>query len=150
MKLTEQVITPTQALKLREIGVIQQSTFWWSQNNFISNGDDAFKLFISIEPTNFPKDRYASPHEMSDPIKNVNCIAAFTVAELGIVLGQYTSRITLENSGNYLILEKGLTKAFFHACKTEAEARASLLIYLIENNIVTSDEVNTRLGAAGK
>lgn len=30
---------------------------------------------------------------------------------------------------------------------TEAEARAAMLIHLLENNIISSDEVNSRLNA---
>jgi len=130
MDLSKQVCTLEQAKKLKELGVDQQSYIAWCPDGdewFLSrsspNGDDGY----SIEP---------------------NELSAYTVAELGIMVP------------NMAMLEYKVDDFFDEYMKDvpdkEREGKfwsslftpvflADLLIYLLENNHTTPEEVNTRL-----
>ena len=79
---------------------------------------------------------------------------AFTVAELGVTL-PYEVRTYKWSDGFGLSVESPLchkidlnldvSQNLFKVYDTEAEARAAMLIYLLENNLCTAEEVNKRL-----
>lgn len=109
MNLQYQVCTIEQAKKLKELGVKQESiTTWYEDMPTIGTvvmytvGDISVKQF-----------------------------AAFTCAELGIMIGSYNENDMYEINGE--------------TYPTEAQARAALLIHLIENKIVEVSEINDRL-----
>lgn len=113
MKLQEQTCTAEQSARLVELGVKPQATFWHMKAK-----DGAHGEYI----------QYGWSSEAIAP--------AYNVAEMGEMTRGYETRIELQNNGNYLIIEKGLTDAFFYAQPTEARARAALLIYLLANRNV--------------
>jgi hypothetical protein len=152
MKLKNQVCTIEQAKRLMELGIVQ---------------DRSIEQFVPSSHLLFSAQRLVSNDE--------NWYAAFTVAELGVMLpdeyikhfdfpgdktpksGKYLQQfnawffpdvvsgrkfgVRFDFDGNINIA----TPSFFG---TEAEARAGLIIYLLENNLTTPDEVNQRLIAA--
>lgn len=125
MKLIDQVITLEQAKRLKELGVSQQSV----------------ACFIGDELHLFEKSFYNWAEQ-----KGMNAVAAYTVAELGVMLG------TEEWSTNYkkqniFYWDAELFALPFGAYPTEAEARAHLLLHLIEGNYITIEEVNKGLCA---
>lgn len=153
MQLEKQVINLEQAKRLKELGVVHKSLFYWEQTMFrigheydISSGD------WRIGPiTRKPDEPY---------------LPAFTVAELGVALPEEINH--KENSwssydfyyGYSTLPEEGIKKScwyqdddlnerecilHFAYAETEAEARASMLIYLLEKNIIPVSEVNERL-----
>jgi hypothetical protein len=127
MKLETQVVSLELAKRLRELGVKQESYFYWSESTI----DGVHNQVNHMEPTTM------LPHWYS----------AHTVAELGQFLPNYVS--LNEMDGN----------RYFYSCKQdeewevgydspqgslglqfaegEADARAKLLIYLIENKLIT-------------
>lgn len=127
MKLENQVVSLELAKKLKELGVNQESLCWWLR----SPGED-----WRCEPIH---------------VTNIENISAFTVAELGEMLrekffAKWASgwdevheegtwygelRIGVSKGGKNLIRE------WFFGNKTEADARAKMLVYLIENNLLT-------------
>jgi len=137
MKLESQVCTLEQAKKLKALGVIQESLFC-----FI--GDDN------------PNPKYNQPHVLyytPNAWGEVGAgwydsrIAAFTVAELGVMLDNdcLVERSKAPNTrGKYYVLIKGQTVFF----DTEVEALSASLIYWIEDGFTTVEEVNQRLLAA--
>lgn len=119
MKVEEQVCSLIQAKKLKELGIEQNSLFYW-----IDRGNDSKVLYgQNVEFLN------------SLPI-----VSAFTVAELGELLPTetYTQRTGSNNSeyANWEFTDDG-NELGMGAFKTEAQARATLLIYLLENKLIT-------------
>ncbi|UPJ35834.1 hypothetical protein IVB45_02140 [Bradyrhizobium sp. 4] len=128
MKLEQQVCSLDLAKKLKELGVKWESAFSW-----IEHEDGEWRLL-----------RFG--------IEGTICVAAFTVAELGEMMpGNF--------GGHYVLTQKGLmgnryystlmrlqdsTEAYKIEEKTEADARAKMLIYAIENKLI---ELNTSLAA---
>lgn len=122
MELTKQVTSLELSKRLKELGVKQESLFWWL-NPFKEQG------FILTQDSEWDKNDH---HEFC---------SAFTVAELGEMLnvsgfGDMTTSCLGANgwhcSGNTTKLGR---KHFIDT--TEAGARAKMLIYLLENNLIT-------------
>lgn len=129
MKLELQVVSLKLSKHLKELGVKQESLFWWQNYRAIN-----------------------APWELNDKCDSdmpdgFQC-SAFTVAELGEML---PARISLKNdrftvefqtikfpnkwvSGYWMV--EGLTWQFAKEADTEANARAEVLIYLLENKLI--------------
>ena len=152
MKIENQVCTLEQAKKLQQLGIEQNTHYWWDE------GDNVLYRCI---------DRSA---------KDIGCFAAFTVAELGIALPDYkpslgnleigkceTDHITMKpikkswwNASYWTWENEKCTCGRIHIRKTNnylqqyptlAQSLAALLIHLLENNLITAEEVNCRLSA---
>ena len=112
MELSQQVVSLELAKRLKELGVKQESLFYYSQNGLVGG---TYDVIIS---------------------SSIIC-SAFTVAELGELLPYncYT-RKSKTNKGCFEahIIEKGGDEVFID--ENEANARAKMLIYLIENKLV--------------
>lgn len=121
MKLSEQVITLEQAQKLEELGIKQESAFY-----HVHNGAG-----WQIMPDGY---------FMVDP-EGGESYAAFTVAELGIMLHRTVK--TCVDGGKWCFTEE---KSGCTVFKTEAEARGALLIEQLEN-VLSVDTVNKRLNS---
>lgn len=132
MKLEEQVCSLELAQKLKSLGVKQESYFYWS---------NAMDGTWRVENRAFFKfDRRSD-------------VSAFTVAELGemlpmVVHGDYDHLIIEKSIQHWLIYysrdREGCPRSTNHslyiyltASRTEADARAKMLIYLIENKLIT-------------
>lgn len=119
MTLEQQVCSLELAQKLKELGVRQESLFYWQEY---------METKISCV---FGRHRYFNGTESS----------AFTVAELGEmlpteVLGELTDMLpTRTISGGFRVNldDEGM----LYAGKSEADARAKMLIYLLENKLIT-------------
>ena len=131
MKLENQVCSLELSQKLLTLGVKQESYFSW------------LKL---------------QGHHHVWPSSQTNCAdcSAFTVAELGEMLPDSIKADKLFNNGDTTLLDlhghfiksskkddeykiyiDGLTKCTIFFSKNEANARAKMLIYLIENKLLT-------------
>ena len=126
MKLESQVCSLDLSKRLKELGVAARGYFKWH-----FDPHHTWELCRSIEGWGGPE------------------FAAFTVAELGVMLPANA----WSNKDNV----KGwkATEAFYddrrihdERAETEADARAKMLIHLIEQKLVTVEEVNARLEAA--
>lgn len=119
MKLDQQVVSLELAQKLKGLGVKQESLFKW--------------IFI-----------IKRPYELVYlPVEIKKSFSAFTLAELGEMLpsnyqsyrkggdGLYTCEFDLE----LWEIEPEFAKRI--DADTEADARAKMLIYLLENNLIT-------------
>jgi len=110
MKLENQVVSLELAEQLKELGVKQESLFNYS----FGIVDD-----ISLD-YGFKKS--------SDALLTLEYLSAFTVAELGIILAHY-----LDKNIWFKEIREEMIKATYMI--DEADARAKMLIYLIENNL---------------
>lgn len=118
MKLEQQVVSLELAKKLKSLGVKQESAFYW----------------VYSKMSSFWQVLYGPYHGGADTI------AAFTVAELGEMLPNNKVH-TLKWFGQFYceawddVVEKTnpITRC---VSDTEADARAKMLVYLIEQGIV--------------
>jgi hypothetical protein len=135
MELEQQVCCRALSQKLEKLGVKQESYFFWAR------------------PTHLPDLRWVCwPFEkLSTPggdTANWDQISAFTVAELGEMLPQSITdggmsflecdRIGKWEVGYVNLYEPDSTKSLICSCEadTEADARAEMLIYLLENKLI--------------
>lgn len=117
MKLEDQVVSLDLAKKLKELGVKQESEFCYFQNDWgCEHGEYKWDL-----------------NRCYGKLPSEDCVSAFTVAELGEMLPN-THFNFYKNADGYL---------FSHSIKgasvtdpSEANARAKMLIHLIEQGIV--------------
>lgn len=133
MQVEKQCCNLQQAKRLNDLGVCQGYSIF-----FYNASDD--KSVAKLIMNSHPKDGYDA--DMSN-----TCYSAFTDSELGVMLplGYYTSTrdfnhndwMGYDHDGDYII----------GPFKTEVECRAEMLIQLIENKLITVQEINTRLMA---
>ena len=115
MKLEEQVVSLELAKKLKELGVKQESLFYLHQDG--------------IGVPHF--------HPTEGDCNWSDCVSAFTVAELGDMLPENTNTFKEPVGKREWVCtrnEPGVMLSF-HA-NTEADVRAKMLVYLIENKLI--------------
>lgn len=120
MKLHEQVCTIDQSKRLKELGVKQDSIFNWYKAN---NG---YELYFG---------------DVEDVSKFTTTFSAFTVAELGEMLPVNAISWKYDKDGVKLYRcvasDNTYSSGYFD---TEAEARAAMLIYLLENGLLKNTD----------
>jgi len=112
MKLENQVCSLELAKQLKELGVKQESLFWWWNDGIYH-------------------------YTLLDGVEIEDAISAFTVAELGEMLPNDFISGT-DSWGHYCCWSESnviIVDDVFNA-DTEANARAKMLIYLLENNLL--------------
>lgn len=127
MTLEQQVCSLKLAKRLKELGVKQESLWWWASR--MEGDEEASVLCDDRNWTRYYKDVFGWVR-----------LSAFTVAELGEMLPNFIvfERTNEDNrwrcfstkevgTGSYPSLQWG---------DTEADARAKMLIYLLENKLV--------------
>jgi hypothetical protein len=119
MELEKQVCSLVLAKRLKELGVKQESYFVWFE-------------FPMLTPTVMRREELRPNSE--------SITAAFTVAELGEMLPCFVDGLPLGISADrksiYTRNDNGTMKTDFSA-DTEADARAKILVDLIENKLLT-------------
>lgn len=128
MKLEHQVCSLELAKKLKELGVKQESLFFWEYwNNQVYAVK--FKPFVIVPDLS---------------IKKLELFAAFTVAELGqllpeCILGEGDLMMWNYMEGDKRIFGIEYCGSSYPVFKSEkeADARAQMLIYLLENKLIT-------------
>lgn len=137
MKIENQVCTLEQAKKLKELGITQDSMFYWvnTTQGLRLAYKDSYKHYGIVGENG------------TEVTKRMIIACAFTVAELGLMLpqGSYMRR-------SYITTEEIVGYVFRVGCNidndgyetfglNEAEMRARLIINLIEREIITSKEI---------
>ena len=128
MKLEDQCCSFDLSVKLNELGVAQHSIFYWKQNE------------IQTVVTERQMKEWIQKHL---PACN-EYFSAFTVAELGLMITDtiFGSTFWLRNfHGMNLQLLEGNKKHDFKG-RTEADCRAELLIFLIEEKKIRIEDIN--------
>lgn len=126
MQLEKQVTSLELSKKLKELGLKQESLFYW-HISYETVSEEYGQDYI-------PYIFYHKDESRHGFVGGGN-YSAFTVAELGEMLPEYSHSWKVENqwicslktipSGNPTI-----------SAETEADARAKMLIYLLENNLI--------------
>lgn len=123
MNLQDQVTSLEISKRLKELGVKQESLFYWVKSwdvNGYFTGDE-------------PEIEYLDIIEQYEMEKSIIC-SAYTVAELGEMLpSMYTEIHINENKEQRWDLTY---KNKFWLDENEANARAKMLIYLLENKLI--------------
>ena len=119
MKLQDQVISLKYAQKLKKLGVKQESIWYWIKDRKDKDIESNYELWLG---------ETLKPWEVDKEI----VYSAFTVAELGemLPLGYASWR-----NPNDFMCESG-NEELEQRDNTEANARAKMLIYLIENKLL--------------
>ena len=136
MKLEQQVCSLELAQKLKELGVKQESLFWWLNMVLVKDNENLpTKWNIVNSEVKAWRDREES-------------ISAFTVAELGEMLpkelkiGEYIYDVEFYWSDkewfiSYAKYVDGIHREHEIYAETEADSRAKMLCYLLENKLIT-------------
>lgn len=146
--LEKQVCTIEQGIRLKELGIINDSLWCWvypKNKQIISStkGVHYFHLAEEIIADNG-----------GDDFDSEIC-SAFTVSELGIMLpnGYDTMPITSKYSTNVTVWQgydddgNDFTNEPFN---NEAECRAAMIIHLLESKLITPADINQRLSPSGE
>lgn len=151
MKLENQVCSLDCAKRLKELGIKQESLVYWL------NIQHCVHMKVKEDGYTLQEDENGQPIvdkidyriELGNPfawnIDKDNCWSAFTVAELGEMLPEeYISCKTQGSKKDGICREYWLCYEEIDGCdtektqmeETEADARAKMLIYLIENKLM--------------
>ncbi len=165
MNIEKQVCSLPLAKKLKELGVEQKSTWYWntiylgepqlSLYNKDTEGDGFLKC--GVNAMDFP-----DISDFREPY-----YSAFSGTELGVLLPDYfifpntDSKVKVcrvedamyDNGKHICYMQQGVGNKSIHmVCYVinayEAEARAIMLVYLLEHKLVTAAECNERLAKA--
>jgi len=120
MKPEQQVCSLELSKKLKKLGVKQESLFWWEE---VVMPRATFAELVSTK---------------SEGTANMNHYPAYTVAELGEMLPKLTETTRgVMNDWRWRCEVKD-EKSYVTAsgADTEADARAKMLIYLLENGLL--------------
>lgn len=126
MEIKKQVVSLSLAKRLKELGVKQESLFWYEQ--------------VKVAGLNqWEKDYQLGFNNNSAPYHNgERIVSTFTVAELGELLPSDHWTQKAQEGGwktkETISMHSAIAPMFFE--DTEAEARAKILIYLLESNIL--------------
>jgi hypothetical protein len=141
MKLENQVCLPVQAAKLKALGITAGSALVWMHYRFPVDKKDTLLLTPLAEGVNS-----AIAHGKHATFFNLD--PAFSSAELGELLGSEVrselepgiqTHVWVCSSEDYQVAFPG---------DTEANARAEMLIWLLEKQHRTAEEANQALAAA--
>lgn len=129
MNLENQVTSLELSKQLRELGVKQESLFWWN-----TWGNKLGNPFVTHTKGGWAKDM--TPY----------LVSAFTVAELGEMLPFFVNKdhvwagqlMCVRHPHDWMVSYGTMKEAWIkESADTEADARAKMLIHLIKEKIIT-------------
>lgn len=115
MNIEDEVSSPELSQRLKELGVNQDSCFYWDYNVY-TNEDFKWKLIFHKDILVYKIDDYVS---------------AFTVSELGKIIPKLHATYK-EDDGSFVCCQFELPFGHREVDMTEANSRAKMLIYLKE------------------
>lgn len=133
MKIQDQCCTVEQGLRLKELGV-----FGDSLGCYIGNNTECMPYTFYLTAEAYTECGSGWYHDR---------VPVYSVAELGVMLDDEVYMICASPNGEYRFMQQG-NPNFITALKTEASSRAALIIILIENNLLSVDNINQRLQSA--
>ena len=129
--------------KLKELGVKQESLYFHikDESEKIDRVHPANEIIQEYEVDEEYGSKYPTPlcvlneESWSDWKEQSNIVSAYTVAELGEMLPEMTRSWNISN--NWLCVSDLSVSCTSKQSDTEADARALMLIYLLENELIT-------------
>jgi hypothetical protein len=134
MKLEDQVVNLELAKKLKELGVKQDSLFYY-QNNPYSDGEECIDLMVNEYSSEAGENVIMNTESDND---NHPKYSAFTVAELGKITSNSFNEWAegYNKSDSEWYFKYRIDKSYLSCQKNEANARAEFIIHLIENKLI--------------
>lgn len=134
MKLQDQVCSLELAKIIKELGVKQESNFFWVEfrNASASLGDN-----MNIVQSQICRIDQLLDYEDYKHIKDLKYYSAFTSAELGEILPKERFPIWDYREKCWVVLDGS-------KWKTEADSRAKMLIYLLEKKLIKQQSFITK------
>lgn len=136
MKLIDQVITLEQAKRLKELGVVQEAIWFWAypvKEEMISTMKGIIH-YTTKEDILTDNDGDEFDHDVA---------AAFTVAELGAMIGKGTNAASLL----YDAVQDQMNRSHSFTIVLSVQFVANCVIGMLETGRLTPEEVNARLCA---
>jgi len=138
MRIEDQICSLEHAKRLKELGVMQGSLHYHMEKyGIVTKTRSGFVMLKSVQS--------GAPDLTKEDFATQEYYAAFTAAELGAALPNAINGVMmiLENGEDIKYVSYPRIKTTFGI--TEAQARANMLIWLIDNKYIAVDEVNKRL-----
>lgn len=143
MELSKQVTSLELSKKLKELGVKQESYFVWFKPDH--TGDKKWQVGLFDGTYFHGENEKETGHYGYTFGLSKELFSAFTVAELGEMLPEEIYHPKKEDVELYLAISPHLRGTwqiqysgyFVQSDQTEADARAKMLIYLLENKLIT-------------
>lgn len=144
MKLQDQVCSLTQAKRLKELRVKQESLFSWCGDEtmrLMDNGEDgvSYSNWVFVSQT-YPVNNMQADHREDVPSAKPFA-SAYTVAELGIMLGKGTKATELHWQWLLDCVNSGLSGTVAY----NPVALAGHIITQIETGTLPIEKINARL-----
>jgi hypothetical protein len=139
--IEQQVCSRELAKRLKELGVRQESHFWWVKDCDEIKG---WRVIGLNEICGELDSHVPFSYEYMKDCERMERFSAFTVAELGEMLpkGSYSQLCEYKGKWTWQVnTPLGSFANGFQREMTEADARAKMLIYLIENGYVKAEDV---------
>ncbi len=149
MKIEQQVTSLEISKKLEALSVKQESLFYWKE--IIDDYDhEEPKILQTVKSQSVPENRSGSYSEKEGSWEE-KFYSAFTVSELGEMLPYQIDGYWLWN-GKQVPIQGGWSVCYakdatfvkqlhYETADTEADARGKMLIYLLENNLLTNPTI---------
>jgi hypothetical protein len=134
MNIKDQVIGLEQAQRLKELGIKQESVFYYhpSFSEFVLGGKWVTKTGAQYKIILIKQDKAT--------------LSMFTGSELGVMLPDDTRSYRYDNRWSVVLpIEGKMTVLTFEDDKNESQIRGALLIHLIENDLITVEQINERI-----
>lgn len=139
MKLERLVASLELCKELKELGVRQDSQFYW-----VRPADYNYWILITHEEAH----KNLAPGTNISWMIETDTYSAFTSGELGVALPKDAGiefELSQENGWTISGYDINRGSVYFVSDETEADARAKMLIHLLKNKMITVEEVNERL-----
>ena len=131
MELSQQVVSLELSKKLKELGVKQESLFYWRQYIFSDTASEKEKVCLQI---NNEAGVWGVGNIKDNDHKE--SVSAFTVAELGdLLLKRREYQVRNDGKYYYYVLKNGSIETTI-GDENESDARAKMLVYLLENKVI--------------
>jgi hypothetical protein len=143
MNIEKQVCDIEQSKKLKDFGIEQDGHYCYLENSAskIDFGDVNYMFERHIQDY----EHSVHPDGFDGSFKEQSWIA-YTGTELGAMIGNYSSlKIDLWQGLKDIWLARVGFKELVFSVPNEARARAELLIYLLQNEILSAETCNKRL-----
>ena len=129
MELNKQVCNLENAKRLKELGVKQESVFYWSIPSPEKSKDEKERLILQNDC------EVMLCHKWTDWGEFFENVSAFTSSELGNLIPLDIMN-SIQHCGNDKVKHTLKFSELLFIYDTEADARASMLIYLLENGLM--------------
>jgi hypothetical protein len=129
MKLEQQVVSLELAKKLKELGVKQESIFYYAHQGKIWSREHYYDNYNSNDEND--QEAVTFEYYLSE-VNGGQIYSAYTVAELGDIFP-----VNIQLPFKDIEYWKWSSPKGRHTSPTEADARAKMLIHLIENQFIT-------------